>query len=236
MSCMVVCTCAVLVLAVSPVYTNDNVKCELRRIVEHVVGDSGEAGKAIELLQCMGPYMEKQRCAATEWDLVTIPSSDTSSEKLFSYRNHTKCAMRCSKNGSGRSSRICNDTDKYLIACPAGAKWDFREGKCYNDLSLECSKGGNDGSDNSIPLSMFILAMVVELIVVVVAVFLIRDACKYHQNRESGVFYKTSEYVRSLSSGRPNEGNITLRKDRSDTGSESFLPHYSTSNGKINHV
>ena len=102
---------------------------------------------------------------------------------------------------------------------------------------------------------MFILAMAVELIVVVVAVFLIRDACKYHQNRESGVFYKTSEYVRSLSSGRPTEGNKTLRKDRtgiravfptegnktlrkdrSDTGSESFLPHYSTSNGKIDHV
>ena len=109
-------------LVVSPVHTNENVKCELRRIVEHVVTGNGEGGKAIELLQCMGPYMEKQRCAATEWTDVSVPSPNTRSEDLIHYRNHTKCEMRCSKNGSGRSRRICNDTHKYLIACPSGRK------------------------------------------------------------------------------------------------------------------
>jgi len=78
---------------------------------------------------------------------------------------------------------------------------------------------------------MFILALVIEFVIVLIAIFLIMDACKYRR-RESGVFHKTAEFIRSVSN-RPHEGNMTLRKDRSDTGSESFLNSYNTQNGKI---
>jgi len=81
---------------------------------------------------------------------------------------------------------------------------------------------------------MFIVALVIEFVIVLIAIFLVMDACK-SRRRESGVLHKTAEFIRAVSS-RPHEGNMTLRKNRSDTGSESFLHTYSASNGKIDHV
>jgi len=222
-------SCACIILALTTTINcnrNEKIACKPRSVV--VTLNNGDKPSFIEIQQCSSANTEpKQRCAAIEY------------QEVSGLKNHTKCSMRCSCNHWRLGE--CNDTHKYDIACPFGSKWDFSECECKpsspstdNKPNAGCGKGTKDENDNSIPLTMFILALVIELIVVLVAVFLIRDACKYRR-RETGVFHKTAELIRTMSN-RPNEGNMSLRKSRSDTGSESFLNTYSASQSKIDHV
>ena len=80
---------------------------------------------------------------------------------------------------------------------------------------------------------MFVVALLIELFIVVVVIFVVMDACKYRH--DMGILHKTAESIRNLSSGRRDD-HVTLKRDRNGTGSESFLNGYSTSTGKINHL
>ena len=110
----------VLVMAISHVTCNIEVRCEPRRRVVHLSdGSKHMTPNSIELYECSGPFEEKQRCAAIDFQEVKIEAFSESAVEPLVFRNHTKCQMRCSCNKKrARSSHICNDTDKYDIACP----------------------------------------------------------------------------------------------------------------------
>ena len=107
-------------MAVSYVMGNPEVHCEPRRQVVHLSNGSKQiTPNSIEIYQCSGPFEDKQRCAAVNFHEFSMQVTTSSGTKEVTFRNHTKCAMKCScHTNQGRVSYICNDTDKYDIACP----------------------------------------------------------------------------------------------------------------------
>ena len=89
-------------------------------------------------------------------------------------------------------------------------------------------------SEMTISITMFVVALAIEFIIVLIVIFLVMDACKF--KKDEGILHKTAEYVRAVSHGRREDDHVTLKRDRNDTGSESFLNGYSTVSGKIDHV
>lgn len=238
---LLICLCLIIAVTLTQAQNTrilENAECKLRKVIVPVddIHDplSTYVPSAVELHQCGGSHDGNHGCAAVKTELVnarvevfTKHGERETRDKTF--LNHTACEMRCSCN-----TRLheCADTDKYIIPCPEGSQWSFDECRCLRIVG--CNKQKDEDDEVSISLTMFILALVIEFVVVLIALFLIMDACK-NRRRESGILHKTAEFVRSLSV-RSHDGPIGLRKDRSNTGSESFLNTYSASNGRIDTV
>lgn len=78
---------------------------------------------------------------------------------------------------------------------------------------------------------MFVVSLFIELVAVLIIVFLVVDACKYKKHSE-GVIYRTTQFVRQISSGE-NEGFRcnTLKRERDTSGSVTLL--YDIRNGNV---
>jgi len=182
----------------------------------------------VEVYRCSGKdesYAETNRCVASKSTELTITLEPKYSfyamqTESITVVNHTECAMKCVCEFNGET--CANGPAK--VTCENGLTWDVNSCQCKIPCAITGTQNNpNDDKEATITMTVFVIVVIAEFIIVAMVTFFVLDACKYKKHSK-GVIYRTTQYVRSLSvSDKDNFITSTLKRNRTETGSVSFL-------------
>lgn len=218
----------ILFVFVSNTYGNNRkLNCEPRlRIVSTEQNGEFYSPFRVEVHRCDGGVKQPSHyhCVAKNSTKVyfILTNSDINKKENIPIVNHTSCVEKC----------VCKcPGETHTPDCPSEMSWDQKACMCKAEQSkTECATGRTEGK-GQISVVMFVVSLFIELVAVLIIVFLVVDACKYKKHSE-GVIYRTTQFVRQISSGE-NEGFRcnTLKRERDTSGSVTLL--YDIRNGNV---